>query len=166
MNDKQFDRILEGLNSIEQQVLDELLNGREIATTVASNKSDVQKIRRDIYKHFGVNQDDGRRRGRFFLIALFFRYKPELVNLPCLKNFQSMSAENFEQQCDRLSPQEKPVLEQFLQNKTDEQIAASLNKKLGTKSLFWRDRALKRFFPLFFPTSGVWPVALTGRINH
>lgn len=132
MNEKQFDRILEGLNSIEQQVLHELLNGQEIATTVASNKSDVQKIRRDICKHFGVNQDDGRRRGRFFLIALFFKYKPELVNLPYLKNFQRMSAENFGQQCDRLSPQEKPVLEQFLQNKTDEQIAASLNKKPGT----------------------------------
>jgi len=132
MNNQQFDRILAGLNPTEQQVLHELLNNHEIATTVASNKSDVQKIRRTIYKSFGVNEDDGRRRGRFFLIALFFKHKPELVNIPYLNQFQNMSAEEFEKTCDRLSTQEKPVLQLFLQNQTDEEIAASLNKNPGT----------------------------------
>lgn len=132
MNQQQFDRILAGLNPTERQVLHELLNNREIATTVASNKSDVQKIRRGIYHSFGIKKDDGRRRGRFFLVALFFKYKPELVNIPYLKNFQSMSAEDFEEICDRLSTQEKPVLQQFLQNQTDEEIATSLNKNPGT----------------------------------
>ncbi|MDJ1178301.1 NB-ARC domain-containing protein [Roseofilum sp. BLCC_M91] len=132
MNQQQFDRILAGLNPTERQVLHELLNNREIATTVASNKSDVQKIRRGIYHSFGIKKDDGRRRGRFFLVALFFKYKPELVNIPYLKNFQSMSAEDFEEICDRLSTQEKPVLQLFLQNQTDEEIATSLNKNPGT----------------------------------
>jgi WD40 repeat protein/DNA-binding CsgD family transcriptional regulator len=135
MNQKQFDCILAGLDNKEQKEIEYLLvlkEKDEIAKKLEINTTKLREKRIKIYKHFGVDKDDNRRRQRFFLIALFFKYKPESVNIPSLEALKDLTPEEFEGMFEQLTSEENNVLLQFLKNKKDDEIATSENKRPET----------------------------------
>lgn len=90
MNHTQFDQTFEQLPHRRKQVLLKVLAGEtdaEIAKALTITEATVRKHIENICKEFGIRNDfpDERRFKRPELIALFDRYKPELVSSPALQ---------------------------------------------------------------------------------
>ncbi|NMG20195.1 helix-turn-helix domain-containing protein [Brasilonema bromeliae] len=134
MNQQEFEKIFEHLSPRRKEVLRRILAGETdavIAKAMGIGESTVRKYIERICQEFGLENEhsDGRRYKRSDLVALFAKYKPELLQQ---RAFTSTNlSENFLLQLFSANIPVQEYLEKQLQLSDDEektQTAKSLNK--------------------------------------
>lgn len=141
MKKQDIEMRLQCLDDDQREILDLTLSGKteeqiaEFKQSVAGFSLDSIKNKiQELYRYFDVDKDDsGRKRQKFFLISLFFRYKTDMVQTKVFeyqRQREQMYPMELERKINELQEKEDnryEILKLFLENKS----AAEISKTFG-----------------------------------
>ncbi|MDJ1180493.1 DUF1822 family protein [Roseofilum sp. BLCC_M91] len=135
MNQLDLDTKLQSLDDEKREILELILSGEtqvKISEKINLSEDSLKDKIEDIYRYFGVGNDDTRKRQKFFLISLFFKCKIDMVHIEAFKYHTTSGSRSshlgeLDKTINKLQKEEYKILELFLQNDTPQEIACKCN---------------------------------------